>query len=142
VINLDEVNIAITHNYLSPSNLGNALKFFVEKQDQISGCRDRAESIKPELLYDALVKVLMDKEPHHLEKALAQQEWTCRAWSRPYVEESMSGSNAHTKSENRPISGKRQGKDFPSMHAYTETTGKKSIMEKTERVDSFSFSFL
>jgi len=80
VINLDDTNIAITHNYISPSNLGNALKFFSEKQDQISGCRDRAESIKPEYIHDELVKVLSKKEPQFLKKALAQKEWTCRAW--------------------------------------------------------------
>lgn len=80
VINLDESNIAITHNYISPSNLGNALKFFVEKQDQISGCRDRKESIKREQMYKEFVKALKDKAPGHLCKALKQRRWTCRAW--------------------------------------------------------------
>ena len=45
VINLDDgLNIAITHNYVSQSNLSNVLKFLDQKEDQISGCRDRAES--------------------------------------------------------------------------------------------------
>jgi hypothetical protein len=142
VINLDELNIAITHNYISPSNLGNALKFFAEKQDQISGCRDRAESIKPERIYDALVDVLMDKEPNHLKKALAQRDWTCRAWSRPNVKESTSGLNKLPDLEIQPISGNRKCKESTSMHVYAATEEKKSIMEKTERVDSFTFSFL
>jgi hypothetical protein len=142
VINLEDVNIAITHNYLSPSNLGNALKFFVEKQDQISGCRDRAESIKPERIYDALVKVLMDKEPYILEKALAQREWTCRAWSRPYVKESRSRSNEHANPEDAAVLGKRKFKESASIHVYTQTEGKKSILEKAEGVEPFSFSFL
>ena len=80
VINLDDTNIAITHNYISPSNLGNALKFFVEKQDQISGCRDRKETIKPEHMHNQLVKVLRTKEPRHLMKALEQRSFTCLAW--------------------------------------------------------------
>jgi hypothetical protein len=142
VINLDDLNIAITHNYLSPSNLGNALKFFVEKQDQISGCRDRAESIKPEQIYDALVQVLMDKAPHHLEKALAQRVWTCRAWSRPSMEESKNELKELSNPENRRVSRKRKCKESSSMRVSTETTGRKSIMESTEKVESFSFLFL
>jgi Cupin-like domain len=130
VINLDEVNIAITHNYLSPSNLGNALKFFVEKQDHISGCRDRTESIKPEQIHDALVEVLKDKEPRHLQKALAQSEWTCRAW-------------VNSQEENDRFS-QHVDKDkwSPSAHAGKEAEERKSIMEQTERIASFSFSFL
>jgi hypothetical protein len=80
VINLDDTNCAITHNYVSPSNLGNVLKFFVDKRDQISGCRDRYESIKPEHLHDAVVKALAKNEPKILQKAQQQEEWSCRAW--------------------------------------------------------------
>jgi hypothetical protein len=80
VINLDDCNIAITHNYISPSNLGNALKFFVQKVDQVSGCRDREDSIKPEFLYDEFVKAMKIKEPTYLERALKQTTWTCNAW--------------------------------------------------------------
>lgn len=80
VINLDDSNIAITHNYISPSNLGNALKFFVQKEDQISGCRDREDSIKPEFLYEEFVKAMKVKEPSYLERALRQTKWTCNAW--------------------------------------------------------------
>ncbi|KAG7348844.1 cupin-like domain containing protein [Nitzschia inconspicua] len=119
VINLDDVNIAITHNYLSPSNLGNALKFFVEKQDHISGCRDRAESIKPEMIHDALVEALRTKEPKHLEKAMAQTEWTCRAWS-------SQSTNQPDKEQEDP----------------TSEVKRKTIMEQTEPLASFTFSFL
>jgi ribosomal protein L16 Arg81 hydroxylase len=79
VINLDDMTI--THNYISPSNLGNALKFFTEKHDQISGCQDRAESIKQVHIHDELVPVLGDKEAHHLKRALEQKCWTRRAWA-------------------------------------------------------------
>ena len=125
MINLDDVNIAITHNYLSPSNLGNALKFFVEKQDHISGCRDRQESIKPEHIYDVLVEKLREKESNHLENALAQKEWTCRAWSdKPAIDPNRNDGGVVSDDDSK------------------EKTESKSIMEQTERVESFSFSFL
>lgn len=127
VINLDDVNIAITHNYLSPSNLGNALKFFVEKQDHISGCRDRQESIKPEHIYSVLVEKLQENEPRHLEKALAQKEWTCRAWTNMPVGDRNRNNDGGVVSEDDDSKVKAQNS---------------SIMEKTERVKSFSFSFL
>lgn len=136
------MNIAITHNYLSPNNLGNALKFFVEKQDQISGCRDRAESVKPERMYSALVDVLKNKEPQHLEKALAQTEWTCRAWSNPSMKDSKDGADAILDPKNPPTCWKNRRKESSRLRVEKETAERKSIMEQTERVPSFSFSFL
>jgi hypothetical protein len=138
VINLDDMNIAITHNYVSPSNLGNALKFFTEKHDQISGCRDRAESIKPEHIHDELVRVLGEKEPHHLKRALEQKCWTCRAWedNRSRMSHEIEVPNNSNDQQNFSNSKKKQ------RTSDTCEDGGKSIMSKTERVESFSFSFL
>lgn len=143
VINLDgTINVAVTHNYLSPSNLGNALKFFVEKQDHISGCRDRKadQSIQPEDMYDSLVAALQEKEPHFLKTAMAQTEWTCKAWS------SSSGNPPPTPTPTRN-SGNACAEE--SSSAALDSGGeqqqhqqRKSIMEKSEQVASFSFSFL
>lgn len=132
VINLDDTNIAITHNYVSPSNLGNVLKFLTDKQDQVSGCRDRKESIKPEHLYDELVKVLQAKEPSHLTKALAQSGWTCRTWK------DVPSSNADTKENSAPSSAskKRRLEDTDNDREH------KNVMAETDKVESFSFSFL
>jgi ribosomal protein L16 Arg81 hydroxylase len=130
VINLDDRNIAITHNYVSPSNLGNVLKLFSEKQDQISGCRDREETVKPEQLYDEFTKVLQEKEPINLEKALSQKDWTCRAWN----------DGLDAKENNQPsatICKKR-----PLDDAGNGAHERKSIMTKTENVAAFTFSFL
>lgn len=80
VINLDPMNIAITHNYVSRSNLSNVLKFMEEKRDQVSGCRDRAESIKPEHLRGEFVKALRTDHSELLQEALAKSNWTCSAW--------------------------------------------------------------
>lgn len=41
VVNLEDT-IALTHNYVSTSNLRDCLRFLREKVDQISGVRDRA----------------------------------------------------------------------------------------------------
>lgn len=137
VINLDESNIAITHNYISPSNLGNALKFFREKQDQISGCRDRKESIKPEFIHDALVKELKTKEPIHLERAMKQTTWTCRAWE-DSTAEVITDDDDETKSGEESKNKKRKIDDAGEMQKEELT----SVMSKTEKVPAFSFSFL
>jgi hypothetical protein len=82
VINLDDVNIAITHNYVSFTNLSNVLKFLDTKRDQVSGCRDRAESIKPEHLYKEFVQEMERHYPVRLQGAMAEPGWTCRAWKK------------------------------------------------------------
>ena len=122
VINLDDTNCAITHNYVSPSNLGNVLKFFVDKQDQVSGCRDRAETIKPEHLHDALVEALSKVEPKYLQRAQEQKGWTCKAW----------GDTAATVTP-PPSASKESVKTAP---------GGTSVMAKADKSASFSFSFL
>lgn len=80
VINLDDFNLAITHNYVSDSNLGNVLKFLSTKRDQVSGCRDRPESVKPDKLYEEFVEALRQERPHVLEDALKVEDWTCPTW--------------------------------------------------------------
>lgn len=124
-MNLDDANCAITHNYVSPSNLGNVLKFFVEKQDQISGCRDRADSIKPEHLHKALVTALATVEPKVLQKAEMQKEWSCRAW----IDKSKCN-------ENKMSDLKKVHDGMSNMESST------SVMARTEKIQSFSFSFL
>lgn len=58
VINVDDC-IALTHNYVSTSNLGDCLHFLREKPDQVSGVRDRpGEAIQPEQIYDRFVSAL------------------------------------------------------------------------------------
>ena len=58
VVNLDE-SIALTHNYVSTSNLSDCLRFLRDKTDQISGVRDRgAEAMQPEEMYASFVEKL------------------------------------------------------------------------------------
>lgn len=61
VVNLDDC-IALTHNYVSSSNIVDVLRFLREKQDQISGVRDRDESIKPDEMYDIFLHHLVKEE--------------------------------------------------------------------------------
>ena len=135
VINLDEHNCAITHNYVSPSNLGNVLKFFVEKQDQVSGCRDRVETIKPGHLHDALVQALTKVEPKNLQKAQQQQGWTCRAWK----EESEATSSKKDCADHDHKAKEQLRAEEPEL---TKEAGGTSVMDRTEKVADFSFSFL
>lgn len=54
VVNLDDC-IALTHNYVSTSNLADCLRFLRDKQDQISGVRDRPNTVLPEAMFDEIV---------------------------------------------------------------------------------------
>lgn len=62
VVNLDAC-VALTHNYVSTSNLSDCLHFLREKKEQISGVRDRLGhgAVPPERLYDCFVEKLADK---------------------------------------------------------------------------------
>jgi len=161
VVNLDASNIAITHNYVSPSNLGNALKFLVEKREQISGCRDREDSIKPEFLHGELVRVLAIREPGHLERARRQTGWTCRAWKEPAPNgdavitddddndddnNGTSNNNKNTKKKKRKIDSVHDRKHVrdanTNANAARENEAVASVMSKTEKIAAFSFSFL
>lgn len=165
VVNLDDCNIAITHNYISPSNLGNALKFFVEKQDQISGCRDREESVKPEFLYGEFVKAMKIKGPTYLERALLQTGWTCRAWQdTKSVDDASNDANGAATGTTRKDAGRQraccgrmkrrranenyvdgENHDVLNVTKPFRNSGTQkltSVMAKTERVEAFSFSFL
>jgi hypothetical protein len=87
--------------------------------DQVSGCRDRAESIKPERLHEEFVKELDQRHPEWVSDAQNEPEWTCAAWSR------LSKAAETTEPEDRgcPILG--------------------SIMSRAkEEENTFSFSFL
>jgi hypothetical protein len=81
VINLDELNIAVTHNYVAAeSNLCNVLRLLETRRDHVSGCRDRPESIKPEQLYEEFTKALTKNHPEWLQAAEKESDWTCKAW--------------------------------------------------------------
>jgi Cupin-like domain len=90
VVNLDPINVAVTHNYVSRSNLSDVLRFLSTKIDHISGCRDRKESIKPEDLHGAFVDKLREHFPQWLEEAEknANEGWTCAAWKDQVTNES------------------------------------------------------
>jgi len=126
VINLDELNIAITHNYVSLSNLSNVLKFLNINRDQVSGCRDRGESIKPERLYEEFVEAMKHQHPKWLEKALAEPDWTCRAWTK--------------KIDTTDATEQQQPKEKPPCSTKTSL----SVMEKAKQGsdNGFSFSFV
>lgn len=58
VVNLDDC-IALTHNYVSTSNLSDCLRFLREKPDQISGVRDRpCEAIDADNMYEVFLQKL------------------------------------------------------------------------------------
>jgi len=117
-VNLDEVNIAITHNYVSGSNLSSVLKFLDGKRDQVSGCRDRDESIKPENLFEEFKKALQNRYPDLAKRALENPGWNCNAW-KTAQETSVDGHKSKTNVVSEP-----------------------SVMSKAACGGGFSFSFM
>lgn len=74
VINI-EYSVAITHNYVSSSNLIDCLSFLKNKQDQISGVRDRPmEAIQADELYEHFVATLSRNYPDLLSASLHSVE--------------------------------------------------------------------
>lgn len=59
VVNLDDT-VALTHNYVSTSNLADVLRFLRDKVDQISGvrCRTVEDEVRPESVYTVFVEKL------------------------------------------------------------------------------------
>jgi hypothetical protein len=146
VINLEDHNIAITHNYVSRNNLGNVLKFITEKNDQVSGCRDRQDSVKPEHLYDELTKALQKEEPEALKQAQIQCQsgWTCNAWNSNGGKEkkAQSKENNHKSIPTCGVQNKKRPHPAPDDETCRRHEQPKSVMAKTEKVAAFSFSFL
>eukprot|EP00554_Chaetoceros_debilis_P000247 CAMPEP_0194084464 /NCGR_PEP_ID=MMETSP0149-20130528/13490_1 /TAXON_ID=122233 /ORGANISM="Chaetoceros debilis, Strain MM31A-1" /LENGTH=579 /DNA_ID=CAMNT_0038767127 /DNA_START=44 /DNA_END=1780 /DNA_ORIENTATION=- len=84
VLNLDDgMSIALTQNYVSASNLPDVLRFLKTRNQQISGCRDRADAIQPDKILDKLKERLQEKYPDLLKKAqhVAEEGWQCAAWA-------------------------------------------------------------
>ena len=54
VVNIDDC-IALTHNYVSSANLVNCLRFLRDTPDQISGIRDRANTVDPDTMYSSFI---------------------------------------------------------------------------------------
>jgi hypothetical protein len=70
VINLDE-SVALTHNYVSSTNLVDCLYFLKHKLDQISGVRDRyGEAVMPDDMFASFISGLKTTYPDLLESAL------------------------------------------------------------------------
>jgi hypothetical protein len=62
VLNLD-MCVALTHNYVSTSNLSDCLHFLKYKSDQISGIRDRSEAVSVHSIYNEFVAGLQSVLP-------------------------------------------------------------------------------
>lgn len=84
VLNLDDgMSVALTQNYVSKSNLPDVLRFLRTRQQQISGCRDRAEAIPPEHLLSEFEAKLKKSRENLLIEAQKNSEkgWQCEAWT-------------------------------------------------------------
>jgi hypothetical protein len=140
VINLDDVNVAITHNYVSRSNLPTVLRFMDKKQEQISGCRDRTESIKPEHLKEELHKSVV-KHGHedwwNQADAIAKERWICRAWTDEGSKQEDQGNPSTACKRKR----KAQNKPNRVVKPFEKSIISKAKMD-TSSGTGFSFSFL
>jgi hypothetical protein len=86
VLNLDEC-VAVTQNYIAPSNLHRALHFFKSKPDQVSGLREHArKSTLREELLEVLPQPLKDQvEAWEAERSKSWRELTVAAGGAPFA---------------------------------------------------------
>ena len=106
VLNLDDgMSVAITQNYVSKSNLPDVLRFLETRQQQISGCRDRPEAVKPEDLLHQFRSCLRESRPILLDQAqsLANDGWHCAAWDddAEYTMKRKAESHGHKKKKTK-----------------------------------------
>jgi hypothetical protein len=117
------------------------LKFLSEKRDQVSGCRDRPDSIKPDRLYEAFVDALRRGHPEMTERILRDPHWACRAWT--------SGGGGADDGSRRPEpkgprrrANKAAARRAPQRPPEAQPGSGTSIMAKAKGGDAgFSFSF-
>jgi hypothetical protein len=133
VVNLDDC-IALTHNYVSTSNLANCLRFLRDKKDQISGVRDRVGTVNPDNMHETFL--------NELKKANIMKENDLQL----VIEKSMKGSIHSKKGELSQIllSQKRKINQIQTIMT-EENVNKKKLKQKKDDDevvdDSFSFSF-
>ena len=146
VLNLDDgLSVALTQNYVSSSNVGDVLRFLNTRVNQVSGCRDRKEAVRPEELGNAFRKALKEKRPDLLSagEAAASRGWSCRAWN-----DSISIRNADDQTEHRKANRKKRKKECCAV-------GTNSILDRAKDTGAdigtsgkcgggcdFSFSFM
>jgi len=144
VLNIDDgMSVALTQNYVSQSNLPDVLRFLRTKQNQISGCRDRAEAIQPIQMYDEFTSRLKECRPDLLMNAqrLADEGWHCAAWTDdPIKGLKEGGEKNHTKKK----VAKTTGTSILQLAKDSQMNGvggKKDVVNSTSSC-GFSFSFL
>ena len=130
VINLD-FTIALTHNYVSTSNLSDVLKFLRDKSDQISGVRCRLQDeVTPETLYDAFISKLPQVLSEEQLKAIIDSSHLSQASKRNIIaSKKVPKSNKHIK--------RSEDQTDASQGETVEDTNSHSNFAQT----SFSFSF-
>ena len=135
------MNIAITQNYVSSTNLPDVLRFLEQKPQQISGCRDRREAIKPDCLLKAFVSALREHHPPLLTQAqeLAKQGWQCDAWNDDYLKGTRNGDGSSTCLES--TGKRRKGKSVVEQAKLTLLTEDDSCAER-KKDEGFMFSFI
>ena len=164
VINIAEgMNLAVTHNYVSTTNLPTVLRFLQTKQELISGCRDRPnEAIQPSQLYKACTDLWKQTLPSSIyDKAMlqSQQGWTNAAWSDYHEDQDDDTKKKKKLSDQNRWKRKQLSHHTASKKKSNTTTAGKSIIslaksssscqstndnneEKKEEPSIFQFSFL
>ena len=136
VVNLDDC-VALTHNYVSSSNLSSVLRFLYHKSDQISGVRDRpTEAVQPEHMYDEFVSRLKDVYPEVLKTA--EQSISAKAFA-------MNSNSIFARS--RKSSKRKRALDCQEKVSYrcsydsSHDDKQHAIIEQNDHTNNSSFSF-
>jgi len=113
VVNLDDC-IALTHNYVSTSNLADCLRFLREKPDQISGVRDRPdEAIDADNMYEVFLSKL--REMDTLDKTIIENivdESFKRSSNKEQIMKKKMNTNNNNNSNSNSTTSEIQHNDF------------------------------
>jgi hypothetical protein len=136
------MNIAITQNYVSCTNLPDVLRFLQHKPQQISGCRDRPEAIKPDQLLEAFVSSLRKHRPSLLTTAqeLANQGWHCNAWEDDKPQGQLNEMDCNNSLESS--AKRRKGTSVMEHAKQSHVIDDASHSETKKEEGGFMFSFL
>jgi hypothetical protein len=133
VVNLDDC-IAITQNYVSASNLSDVLRFLRDKEDQISGVRDRPqEAVQAEELYTEFIAKMRENRDNtyitdeHLDQCIADS-------FRPSDLETLDGSSGNGSGNSRKRTLTVNKKNRPRKKQTTTASSEDS--KQSGRTDS------
>jgi hypothetical protein len=138
VLNLDR-SVALTQNYVSSSNLSSVLHFLKDKQDHISGVRDRPDAIAPSKLHAVFVEALAEAHPKLLAELERDDRVRCEAALASNPQQQI---QLQLEKQQKQQKGKKRKKtQQPTMWEDLVSESHTAADSSSEKQSGFSFGF-